>query len=106
MKLTVSVQTFNEIAGLLEKEGQKISGQSITLEKGTALVPPIDYRLVTIRRDCIIEATKIWANLNYTIDFVEFADQIYQYVLNEKKPEKPPVVVPEGYEIYRANEQD
>lgn len=86
MKLTVSIPTFNEIAGLLEKEGQKINGISLTLEKGTALVPPIDYRLVTIRRDCVIEATKIWSDLNYTIDFVEFADQIYQYVLNEKKP--------------------
>lgn len=85
MKLTVSVQTFNEIAGLLEKEGQKISGQSLTLEKGTALVPPIDYRLVTIRRDCVIEAAKIWIE-NSDVTFIQLVDVIYQYVLHEKKP--------------------
>lgn len=102
MKLTVSVPTFNEIAGLLEKEGQKINGISLTLEKGTALVPPIDYRLVTIRRDCVIEAAKIYNNYNDVSDeceFIKLADAIYQYVLHEKKPPKPPVIVPEGYEV-------
>lgn len=113
MKLTVSVPTFNEIAGLLEKEGQKVNGQSLTLEKGTALVQPIDYRLVTIRRDCVIEATKIYNNYNDVSDeceFIKLVDAIYQYVLNEKKPPSPPMIVPEGYEMLEnkvlANEYD
>ena len=83
MKLIVSVPTFNEIASLLEKEGIKINSDCVlTLEKGIALVPPIDYRLVTIRRDCVIEATKVYRPGNG--NFVELADEIYQYVLNEK----------------------
>lgn len=104
MKLTVSIPTFNEIAGLLEKEGVKINGQSLTLEKGTGLVPPIDYRLVTIRRDCVIEAAKIY-NPYKCSNFVELVDEIYQYVLHEKKPPNPPVIVPEGYEEL-SNEYD
>ena len=83
MKLIVSVPTFNEIAGLLEKEGGKINNDRVlTLEKGVYLVPPVDYRLVTIRRDCVIEATKVYRPGNGS--FVKLADEIYQYVLNEK----------------------
>ncbi len=83
MKLIVSVACFNEIAGLCEKEGVKInSNGTITLEKGLFLVPPIDYRLVTIRRDCIIEASKICVAQDE--DIVDCANRIYQYVLNEK----------------------
>lgn len=86
MKLIVSVPTFNEIAGLLEKEGHKVNGVSLTLEKGTALIPPIDYRLVTIRRDCVIEATKIFNIQEYNHDdFINLTDQIYQYVLKGEK---------------------
>lgn len=83
MKLIVSVQTYNEISFLLEKEGLKINnGNALTLEKGVALVPPIDYRLVTIRRDCVIEASKICVAQDE--DIVDCANRIYQYVLNEK----------------------
>ncbi len=83
MKLVVSVPTYNEIAGLLEKEGVKInSDRALTLEKGVALAPPIDYRRVTIRRDCVIEASKIC--IVQDEDIVDLANRIYQYVLNEK----------------------
>lgn len=98
MKLAVSVQTYNEIASLLEKEGYKVDARPITLEKGIDLVPPIDYRLVTIRRDCVIEATKIYSSYKHN-DFIELADSIYQYVLNEIKPFPQPLIIPKGYEV-------
>ena len=83
MKLTVSIQTYNEIASLLEKEGLKITeNRALTIEKGTALVPPVDYRLVTIRRDCIVESAKICVAQDE--DIVECADRIYRYVLEGK----------------------
>ena len=82
MKLTVSIQTYNELASLLEKEGYKVDARPITLEKGIDFVPPIDYRLVTIRRDCVIEASKICTVQGE--DIVDCANRIYQYVLNEK----------------------
>ena len=87
MKLSVSVSTFNEIASLLEKEGVKINGGiTLTLEKGVALVPPVDYRLVTIRRDVLIESIKLVNNINISevSDFIEFTNKLFNYVLNGK----------------------
>ena len=88
MKLSVSVPTFNEIASLLEKEGVKINSDIVlTLEKGVALVPPVDYRLVTIRRDVLIESIKLVNNINISevSDFIEFTNKLFNYVLNGKK---------------------
>src|SRR5208282_3824282 len=87
-KLTVSIATFNEIAGELEKQGIKANdGRAITLEKGTALQPPIDYRLVTIRRDCVIEAAKIFGHSDKT--FIDLVDEIFRYVVYNEKPPEP-----------------
>lgn len=87
VKLEVSVPTFNEIAGLLEAKGVNPADEkTVVLDKSISLVRPIDYRLVTIRRDCVIEAAKIYRG--DTIDeFIEYADKIYQYVLNNKGTE-------------------
>ena len=81
-------RTFNEIASLLEKEGVKInSDRVLTLEKGVALVPPVDYRFVTIRRDVLIESIKLVNNINISevSDFIEFTNKLFNYVLNGKK---------------------
>ena len=88
MKLIVSIPTFNEIASLLEKEGIKInSDRALTLEKGVALAPPVDYRLVTIRRDVLIESIKLVNNINIgeVSDFIEFTNKLFNYVLIGKK---------------------
>ena len=87
LKLEVSLPTFNEIAGLLEAAGVDLKNiPTITLDKTTSLVRPIDMRLVTIRRDCVIEAAKIFRG--DTVDsFIEYSDRIYQYVLNNKGSE-------------------
>lgn len=95
VKLEVSSPTFNEIAGLLEAKGIDIGkdGTVLTLTKGTSLVRPIDYRLVTIRRDCVIEASKIWRD-GASNSFIEFSNKIYEYVLNSKMPTDDVKVVP------------
>ena len=90
-KITVSLPTFNEIAGLLEQQGIKINeGRSVMLEKGTALVPPVDMRLATIRRDCANIAGVVFKT-NDIIGFLTFTDILYHYVLFGKydQPEKP-----------------
>ena len=90
IKLEVSVPTYHEIAGLLEAKGIDISkSKTITLEPGTALVRPIDWRLVQVRRDCVSEATKVWSNRGTSeIAFIDLVNQIYEYVLNNKTEEK------------------
>lgn len=86
--LNVSIPTYNEIAGLLEQAGKRYNpGEPLQIGKTSALKPPIDYRLATIRRDCVIEASKIFA-ANQMYDqamLVEMAEYFFQYVLHGKE---------------------
>lgn len=86
-RLKVSHQTFNEIAGLLEQQGLKLGTNTneLLLEKGDNLVPPIDYRLATIRRDCIVEAVKVYTADKARGNIQEIAENILQYVLYGQK---------------------
>jgi hypothetical protein len=89
IKLKVSVAAFHEIASLLEQQGFKPDGSvALTLEKGTLLEHPIDFRLATIRRDCAVAAARAFNPSEMGIDFVKFTDTIFQYVLTGKVEEK------------------
>lgn len=84
-KLLVSLATYNEIAGLLEKSGEKINdGKGLILDKSTALVPPVDFRLIAIRRDCADIASKTF--MQGSGNFVDYVNEIYEFVLNQKVP--------------------
>lgn len=110
-KLICSVATFNEIAGLLEAQGIKPNERgTLSLEKGAHLVPPIDYRLATIRKDCIAITGTVYKT-NNVLDFLRFAAMLYDYVLNgnipipelpeaSDNPVRNPIVkpAPEGWE--------
>lgn len=85
MKIVVSLPTFNEIASLIKKEDGEINdGKSITIEKGTAIMPPIDFRLVQMRQNCADIAVKLNPS-----DLVEAANKLYEFVLNGKVDSKP-----------------
>jgi len=88
LKLTISAASFNEIAAALEKEGLKLDVNvgTLTLERGTKLEQPIDYRLATIRKDAAIVASRAYRG---TDNFVDFVDEIYQYIIMGKKTELP-----------------
>lgn len=81
----VSMATYNEILSHLEKDGRKFGdAKTIQLEKTDILMPPIDMRLVTIRRDCADIASKTH-NYGHS-SFVNHVKEIYEYVLSEKVP--------------------
>lgn len=88
IKLTVSTATFGEIAAALEQQGFKlgVNVAEIVLAKGTELKQPVDFRLATIRRDAGTIAAQAFNASDMGVDFVQFIDQIYQYILNEHKP--------------------
>lgn len=87
-KLKVSVSTFNEIASLLEKQGQKINQQGqFLIEKDTELQSPIDYRNATIRRDCIIEAVKMYC-VDREIDVIGIAGAMFAFILTGENDTK------------------
>lgn len=90
IKLAVSTATFGEIAAALEQQGFKlgVNVAEIVLAKGTELKQPVDFRLATIRKDCALIASRIYAAKD-TVGFIDFVDQVYQYVLNGKEANLP-----------------
>lgn len=94
MKIKISVSAYNEIATALERLGVKADGTTeLTLEKGTQLSCPIDFKMVTIRRDIAEIATKAYkdaiqennAAMRQELKFVEFCDQLMNWILSEEK---------------------
>lgn len=94
--LKVSVPTFHEIAQKMEETGNKIGeSDTITLTKDTALERPIDWRMVTVRKDVVTEAAKVYHapmdndgfEITNSVHFVNFVDDVLNYVINGTKPE-------------------
>ncbi len=87
MKLEVSESTFNELSILLKRAGREINdGAALTIEKGTAIMPPHDFRMVAIRQNCLIAAAEVYKNTPYKEGegkvFIEIAEEIFQWTLN------------------------
>ena len=104
VKLKVSVDTFEEIVERLNEEGIKLSeADTINLTKDIGLDRPIQWRIVQVRKDCVIEAAKVYRhqidtdNMEYSnsIHFLNFVDDIYNYVLNGEKPKEQAAKNPE-----------
>lgn len=81
MKLILSIPTFNEIAAAMEAQGAKVAeGNMLTIEKGTLFVPPIDWRLATVRQNCLAEASKTYINTGNGI--IKTAKEMFEFVIN------------------------
>lgn len=86
-RIKVSVATYNEIATALELTGQNLnSGANLVIEKGTTLECPMDFRLATIRRDCLIEAVKLLSSKGSYMgsEVIQVASDMYNFVTNTK----------------------
>lgn len=98
-ELNVSLETFNEIANGLEAKGIKVNADSpITIAKDVKIKGPIDYRQVQIRRDVLSEVVKVYKapvdkremEISDSKDFINYMEDIYQYILTGKKVETKP----------------
>lgn len=93
MKIKVSISAYNEIATALERHGIKADGTTeLTLEKGTQLTCPVDFKMVTIRRDIADIAAKCYKDQAHHCDggmFTDFCDDLMKWVLNEEPETKP-----------------
>ena len=96
-KIKLSIPSYHEIAGNLEAAGIKLTeNETLIIDKDVSLERPIDWRLLTVRKDCIIEAAKVYRhpvdpNGDFEITdcqhFLNFVEELYQYILNGKKPD-------------------
>lgn len=77
-KIKVSSQCFSEIAQQLAKQGQEINKQgSVIIEKDMTIEQPYDFRLATIRKDCLVEAVKAQPD-----NPISLAKLMFDFVLN------------------------
>lgn len=98
--LKVSTAAFHEIVAAMDKTGIKFDKDkdSLTLTPDIALEPPLDWRLIQVRKDCVVEAGKVYKSrmndneieVTDSVHFVNFVKDIYNYVLNGDTPENKP----------------
>ncbi len=84
MKLSVSAETFNELSTVLKRAGREINdGHPVTVEKGDAIFPPYDLRMVAIRQNCLIAAVEVYKKDGG--NFLNTAQEIFDWALNGDK---------------------
>lgn len=89
MKIEVSDQCYNELAVVLKRNGREINdGKPLEIQRGDAIMPPRDFRLVAIRQNCLIAAAEVYKNKEGPIEFITIAQEIFNWVLNGEKDEK------------------
>lgn len=87
-QIALSVASFHELAQKLELLGIKVSdAKTLIIEKGTDLKPPIDWRLVTVRKDCAELITKLMEWHPDNTDIIMAIDELYNYIVFHKMPE-------------------
>ncbi len=83
-KIECSEATYNELSLLLKRAGREINdGAALTIEKGTAIMPPHDFRMVAIRQNCLIAAAEVYKEKGG--EFVSIAEEIFQWTLEGNK---------------------
>ena len=87
MKIQVSHDAFAEIETAMEKAGVKINQNTtnLTIEKGNIVEPPVNFKMVTIRRDCADIAAKSYNPELHGIDFIAYVENIFNFIMNETK---------------------
>jgi len=94
MKLEVSNECYSELSIALKRVGRELNdGTALTIEKGTAIVPPQDFRMVAIRQNCLGAAAEVFKNIDdkNTITFLNIADDIFNWCLNGEVIDKDKV---------------
>lgn len=83
MKIQVSSNTYNEIAAAMAKEGRNIKDgvNQIILQKEDNLEQPINFQLVLVKKDCLIEAVKCNP---FEYDPIGLATKMYEWLLTHK----------------------
>lgn len=94
-KTTISVSTecYDEIASAMKAAGLEATPDQLTIKRDATITQPIDFRLATIRRDCLVEAVKIVSvppnQVVAGTEIIAIAIQMYDFVIGIDKEPKP-----------------
>lgn len=85
----VSNECYSELSITLKRMGREINdGKPLSLEKGDAIVPPQDFRMVAIRQNCLGAAVEAWKNSDKKQTFLECSENIFKWCLSGEKIDK------------------
>lgn len=92
-KIHVSLATYGELYRELERAGRTLNdGKPLTIEKGEAIIPPVDFRLSGLRQNCLVAASNIFKNSegnHNALEFINFCEALFNWSLKGDKPEVP-----------------
>lgn len=94
--IEISSEAFDELTGALREQGVNLDNDSeFTVKKNIAIKGPILYRQVNLRHEILKEVVKAYEPkvdaerefcLTDSKHFIDFFDDVYNYVLTGKKP--------------------
>ena len=78
-KTTISVSTecYDEILAAMKVIGLETTPDQLTIKRDVTISQPIDFRLATIRRDCLVEAVK----MKEVGNVIDTASDMYKFVI-------------------------
>lgn len=87
--IAVSTECYDEIATAMKAAGLEATPDQLTIKRDATITQPVDFRLATIRRDCLVEAVKHLSKEQHgEQDLITLAERMYDFVIS-KEPEPP-----------------
>ena len=79
--ILVSTECYDEIATAMKAAGLETTPDALTIKRDTTITQPVDFRLATIRRDCLVEAVKLTHSSSVGINTIATAREMYNFVI-------------------------
>ncbi len=76
--ISVSIECYDEIATAMKAAGLEVTPDALTIKRDTTITQPVDFRLATIRRDCLVEAVKARPDAPLAL-----AEEMYWFVIGQ-----------------------
>lgn len=97
-EISISSDAFDEMTGALNEAGIKLDNDTeFVVKKDLTIKGPILYRQVNLRHQILMEVAKVYKSpingdfeVSNSSHFIDFLDDVYQYILKKKKPTKNP----------------
>lgn len=78
--ISISTEAFDEFQVAMKAAGLETMPDQLVIKRDVSITQPIDFRLATIRRDCLVEAIK--ADPDRPSEVIDRAQRMYDFVTN------------------------
>lgn len=82
--ISISTEAYDELQNAMKAAGLETQPDQLIIKRDVSITQPIDFRLATIRRDCLVEAVK--ANPSQPL---QLARDMFNFVTGKEVEPKP-----------------